>query len=476
MLRSLLCFCLAGAIGYWLFSDTVRHHLATDEAAALRVSFWGSYEEYQMWKELLAAFHEKFPAIRVKAEYLVGVRYEGKIQQLLVADAAPDVILFQDEPMPGFINSGKFEDLTPYLATPGEEIDLEDFWKTSVQSFGREEKNGWRQYGVPIWGGCNLVFYNKDCFRRAGVRVAELPGPKGLVRDPKGSGWLLDDDKWTIDEFVQLARLLTVDEDGDGRTDRFGFLLPGFIYWLPWHWGVGARVLDEDFERIAFLGPECERSLQLWQDLRYKHGVSPTPAELGTMGQNVGFFTGRVAMFCSGPWAMPFLNSTRVDYDLLHIPRGTPGGPRFTRITWDCVAMFTKSKKKKEAWHLIHHLASLESQKIVARYQRSIPARKDAATFFETQNPRVHAAEFIEVAASYARMQPITDHWDLMNRTWVRATDDLQNPDPRYRLTPAEAIGEFLSDRELMKLYKTTSEEAAERYRAIYRRRQEGGE
>ncbi|MEW6358259.1 MAG: sugar ABC transporter substrate-binding protein [Planctomycetota bacterium] len=473
MLRASFVMLLAVALGYWMFADTVRHHMPADESAPLRVSFWGGYEEYRMWKEMLASFAKAYPHIPVKTEYLVGVRYEGKIQQLLVANAAPDVILFQDEPFPGFVNSGKFEDLTPYVKTPGEEIALGEFWETSVKSFGRDEGGSWRQYGVPIWGGCNLVLYNKECFQRARVRVGRLPGPAGLIKD--GQGWVVDDDRWTVAEFVRLCEILTLDEDGDGRAEQFGFLLPGFIYWLPWHWGMGARVMEEDLKRIAFLGPECEASLQLWQDLRYKYHVSPSIAELGTLGAGVGFFTGRVAMYSSGPWAMPFLNLTNVQYDMLHIPRRSPGGPRFTRITWDSVVIFTGSKKKKEAWRLIHHLASLECQRIIAKYQRSIPALKAAKAAFADENPRVQAGKFIEAAATYARMQPMTEHWSLMSRAWDRATDDLQNPDSRYRLTPAEAIGQFLSDEELMRLFPTTDETAADRYRAAWRQRQGGG-
>ena len=69
-----------------------------------------------MWQEMLATFREKYPKIPVKAEYITD-RYESKIQQLLVAGAAPDVIAFQDESFPNFVNAGQFEDLRS-LFTP----------------------------------------------------------------------------------------------------------------------------------------------------------------------------------------------------------------------------------------------------------------------------------------------------------------------------------------------------------------------
>jgi ABC-type glycerol-3-phosphate transport system substrate-binding protein len=163
-----------------------------------------------------------------------------------------------------------------------------------------------------------------------------------------------------------------------------------------------------------------------------------------------------------------------VKYDLLNMPRGSPGGIRVTRISWDGVVMFHGSKKKEQAWQLMRYILALESQEIVNKYQRSIPALKEATRSFEEQNPAVSASKFVEATAEYARMQPITVNWQLMSRLWVQATDDLQNPDPNNRLTPQEASGEFLSDKEFMDKYPPTDFRAAQRYREIYERHRQG--
>jgi len=376
------------------------------------------------------------------------------------------------------LDAGKIEDLTPWLQTPGYEVNLNDLWDTAVKSFGRYEGRGsqrsWHMYGLPIFGGCNLIFYNKDCFDKVGVRVAKLPGPEGLVRSPDGQGWILDDELWTIADFVRLCQILTLDKDGDGRIDQFGFSVPGFQYWQPFHWAMGARVLNDKFTRTAFLGPECEASLQLYQDLRYKYHVAPTTAELGTMDEGVGFFTGLVAMFDSGPWAMPFVNTVGVKYDLLYIPRGSPQAGHVTRITWDGAVMFAGSKKKEQAWQLLCHILSLQSQSTVCKYQRSIPALKEARYAFEERNPSVSVGKFVKATAEYGRMQPITAYWNPMTRLWNQVAEDLQNPDARNRLTPQEAIGEFLSNKQLMDFFPPTDFRAAQRYRETYERHRQG--
>src|SRR4051794_135260 len=183
--------------GYWLFGDTVRYHTSLPGRQPLRFSFWGSYEDFAMWKDVTGAFQRQ-TGIDVQLEY-TPTRYEQKIQQLMVAGAAPDVILYQDEPFPAVVDDRMFEDLTPMLRTDpeygpkitaagGDAYAALDrvFANTMVESFGRYQEatrggkagagpqagaRTWHQYGMPVFGGCNLIYYNREAFRKAGIRV-----------------------------------------------------------------------------------------------------------------------------------------------------------------------------------------------------------------------------------------------------------------------------------------------------------------
>jgi len=393
--------------GLWMFRDTHAHYFAQKEAC-LRLSYWGSYREHEMWKEIVAAFCERYPHIPVKREYITD-RYEEKIQQLLLADDAPDVMLFQDEPLPRFVASGKFQRLEEFCQRPDLPVNLDrDYWETAVQSFREEGK----VYGIPIWGGDCLLIYNRAAFRAAGV-----PEPP---------------EHWTMDEFLKTCQALSPEPEGGGRKTRFGFDIPGWVYWLPFHYAFGAEYLDPTRTRWVLWGKEAEASYQTWQDLRYRLHVSPHRDEL-TEGGNVGFMTGRVAMFVSGPWAMPPLLEAGIDFDVAHIPSG-PGG-HGTRVTWDALVMFAGSRKKDWAWQFIQFATSRPAQEIVAKFQRSVPALKAAKDAFVRTNPRVHAQRFID-AFSYARLQPITKHWFLMSRE-IQGDIDLMLDN---RLTPRAVL------------------------------------
>ena len=84
--------------------------------------------------------------------------------------------------------------------------------------------------------------------------------------------------------------------------------------------------------------------------------------------------------------------------------------------------MFSGSRKKEQAWRFMHFVASLPAQRIVAGYQRSVPALKEGREAFVEANPRVHAGRFVE-ALEYSRFQPITVHWPLMRRELTSEVD-----------------------------------------------------
>jgi multiple sugar transport system substrate-binding protein len=399
---------LAGGAGYLLFG--------TGNAGSgdqVTVSFWGAYEEWYMWQRIVAAYEDQ-TGERVRMEYWPA-RYEDKVKIRLASGTPPDVMLFQDEPFPPFCQFGKFEDLTAYLRTPGYELDLDrDYWPTSVVSF----KYRGRPYGLPVWGGNNLIYINKALFNRLGV---PYPG-----------------DDWTIDDFLATCQRLTGDDDGDGRIDHYGFSSPYWLYMLPFAYACGARLLDSDGRHFpdpdrpqwAFTGPEALAFLRLCQDLRWKYHVSPRAGEAGQTDEQVLFLTGRTGMFTSGPWAMPFLNRTDLDWDVVHVPRG-PGG-RGTRVTWDSLIMARDSPRKQAAWRFMHFCVSRRAQEIVARAQRSVPALMAAQDIFVAANPRVHVGRFIE-AMQYANLQPITDRWEKMavefGAEFDRLIDNSQTPE-----------------------------------------------
>jgi multiple sugar transport system substrate-binding protein len=142
--------------------------------------------------------------------------------------------------------------------------------------------------------------------------------------------------------------------------------------------------------------------------------VVPRAAEFaGTFG-GVLFMTGRLGMMTDGVWRLPFMRQTDLDWDVAHMPRG-PGG-RFTRGTWDGLAVYRRSRHKAEAWQFIQYVVGERGQYHVASSGRALPPRRSQAYaigFTRPDTPQ-HEERFIE-AMSYFRTQRLHETWAQMD-------------------------------------------------------------
>lgn len=262
-------------------------------------------------------------------------------------------------------------------------------------------------------------------------------------------------------------------------------------------------MVNEARDRTTFYGPEMEAALQLYYDLLWKHQVMPTSAGLGSLNADTGFYTRRIAMVNTGPWGMPFMNASGLDYGLLHIPRNditeTNRGGRATRITFDGLAISTDSKQVEKAWTLVKFMVAAEQQRAVAEVQRSIPAtrppqdvlervlatgeasesdRDHPAIHFMMLNPEVAVSKFVVAAEQYALIQPVNDHWGLLTDAWMSAMTGMNILNPDRRLDPIEAIGRFYANdgngARLKAVLPPTDAEAVQRYIEAYERTEMG--
>lgn len=429
---------LSAAIAWWLFADTYRRYVPAESSRdILRFSYWGSIDDKQMWDEIIARFESAEPQWRIHGEWLPLYGYATKLDQQFVAGGAPDIILFQDEPFPRRADE-QFADLDEFLANDSNvQRMLEDCRPTARASFMH---NGSLR-GFPIMGGNVLVFCNLDAFDRAARS--------------RGEAIALPANDWTLDDFVELAIKLTVDLDGDGRIDQFGFMQPQWVYYLPFIWSHGAALLDESLTRWTFTGPEAIASLSMFADLRHRWHVTPLPSEYAGQNFDTAFLSGRVAMCINGPWFEQFLMQTglKLRHSVAPIPRG-PGGSA-TRVTWDALCVYAKSsaRKREAAWRFLKTAMSDEAQASIARRLRAVPARKSAAERFVHAGggPGSPAAMFVD-AMSSGRMQPITEHWETMSRPIARHVTSLLFDGPARR-TPEQVVDALRTDMDIQRCF-----------------------
>lgn len=256
--------------------------------------------ERDAYKNLRAAEYETLhPNIKIKLET---VPWKDYIEKLLVAASSktgPNIYDRSNDYFQTFIEAGFALDLSPWIS----EKLLDTYIPSCRQSMVRKDK----VFGVGKEMDPIAVHYRKDMFDEA-----QIPYPS---------------DDWTWNDFLQIAKKLTKDVDGDGRTDIYGASIPTdpgsytvFISY-PFLWSAGGEVVNQDWSESLLDRPEAAQALQFWGDLINRHKVvSPKPF----LRDEYPLINKMVAMHVVGPWMLSdyYKMAPEMDYGIAPVPKG----------------------------------------------------------------------------------------------------------------------------------------------------------
>ena len=142
------------------------------------------------------------------------------------------------------------------------------------------------------------LVYNKRLFEEA-----------GLTEAPQ-----------TIDELIEFGKKLTIDKNGDGTIDQWGFVwnYTEPFWYIPFFGGYGGKVFDEN-NNPELDTPAAEEAFQLILDMRNKSKIMPPECDYD-IADNM-FNQGNAAMIINGDWSWnKYIASPHVDFGLARIP------------------------------------------------------------------------------------------------------------------------------------------------------------
>jgi len=264
--------------------------------------------------------------------------YPSQVLTMIAGGTAPDVIRINAWNTLAWYAKGTCLALDDYFAQ--EDIDPEEiFVKPYVQCL---YKGVW--HGIVRGGtGNQVVYYNKPMFDEAGVDYPTDP-------------------EWTSDDFLEIAKKMTRDTDGDGKIDLWGFdfWTWGDGGWQTAVWGNGGAILDEERTKCLVDQPEAVEAIQWWADLRCEHNAAPTP---GQIPEGVGnpFFAGMSAMVQSGTWAINTFQPTEFDWGV----QIWPAGPK-EHVTYgkpNACSIYADTSYPDASWELLKYCFSEECAK-----------------------------------------------------------------------------------------------------------------
>ena len=341
-----------------------------DSTHTLVISCWGDEAEYAILSGLAKKFGSQNPGWSIQIQRTPYDEYITKLLTQSAGGVLPDVLFMGVDEALQFYPRGLLEPLDAYMEAD-KDFHLSDYFSESFEPFRFKGK----LYVLPRdFGTISLVYYNKDLFERAGLK--------------------LPTDDWDWDEFLADARALTK-RDASGRTSCWGFV-DDWINPDPWVYSLGAYWTDSALHPAhwKFDDPLLARGIQYRADLTLKYHVAPNEADrtaMGAMGSADTFLNGQAAMFFSGIWKTPYLRQIKnFQWDVAMFPKG-PTGKRGFWLGSACYGLSSSSKNKEMSWKLIKFMTGEEAERTFAATGFAVPAYRKVAeskAFLDDLPPR----------------------------------------------------------------------------------------
>lgn len=305
-------------------------------------TFWGGTFERDAVNRSIENFNDTHPHIRVIGQHIPNAGYAEKISTMAASNTLPDAGYLDSTMALRWATDGLVSDLTSIFANDPEAADrLDNMWY--------RWDNGTKTIGTAAAVESMVLYYNRDLFDDAGVGY-----PPAFAADA-----------WTWDEFVDIAKQLTVDRNGNNAAsaefdpdniDVFAIAFPTWwAGWLPFIYSNGGQFASDDGTELMLNQPEAVEALQALQDLIYVHHVAPTPAQSQSLpAATVMMQTGKVAMSVDGHWQVLAMSELDFNWSFGVLPMHQAPA---TLIWGGVTVIFEGSEHPEETFEFINFLS-----------------------------------------------------------------------------------------------------------------------
>jgi multiple sugar transport system substrate-binding protein len=358
--------------------------------ATISMMGWGSILEKENVQKGLDLFQSKNPDIKVNWLHTPD-DYETKLKTMLAGGTPPDV--FWGSNMADYVSRGVVMDVTDRVKNDPV-IGKADYFIEPAEE-QRAMING-KWYGI---GSCWVVhhlYYNVDMFQKAGVEPPSTDPAKA----------------WTWDQFVDVARKLTVDNAGKhpgeagfdaDNVKQWGIAWP--TWWLPRDvmvYSNGGDAYTPDY-KMKFSEPVAIEAYQKIADLFNLDKVAPRAASMEQLGlsPNQMLASGRLAMSMDGSWSLQDLAKMGFKYGAGVLPKLKDA---VTEAQAHMHMIHKDTKNPDAAWKLLAFLSSDDYQLGLIKAGLWLPSHTSLLTeegIKRWLTPGVHPDGYKQIATDY---------------------------------------------------------------------------
>jgi multiple sugar transport system substrate-binding protein len=372
--------------------------VAQDGPVTVTISTWAGVDESAELQEILDDINDGNDVFQVIHQPMPA-DYMTQVQTQMAGGVGADMYWLSQENM-SLASQGVLLELSDCLADAeeGTVADVNDYYPDVFKANLYEDG----VYGLPWIAQPVVVYYNTDLFDAAMLDYPE--------------------EGWTWDDFVETAKALTLDTDGDGEIDQWGFTqIDGWPPPFMWIWQAGGELINEDFTEAPIDSPEFLEGMEFFLSLTYNGEFTPSQEYIAEQGFNEPFKAGKIAMFMGGA-ADDLDRIEGLPVNVIHVPAHPETGSKAT-FAWNASTVIWSGTENPEVacqallavTDGIHHWKVFSpriSQGTVEHLVASVPEK-------------AHTAEAIISAAEEMRALPIFGNYAEFNTLFWR---DFRNP------------------------------------------------
>jgi len=301
--------------------------------------------------ELIAKYEADNPDYRIRALYKETEELRSGFQAAALAGIGPELIYGPSDVLGAFHTMQIVQDISTWAP----ELNPDDFVEGALTYLPSHDKPNQKDLvQIPDRFGNHLALvYNRD-----------------FISSPPT----------TTDELIELGLRNTIDENGDGRQERYGlvwnFVEPFFA--IPFLTGHGAWVFDESGKPIPALDtPECAAAYELILSLRDQHGIVPRNCDYETADSL--FKSGKAAMIINGDWSWAdYIQAEGIDAVVAPLPvvssTGKPMAPMVAPKGYSLNA-YASPESSAAAMKFVLFITSEASQRELMQKLKILPSR-----------------------------------------------------------------------------------------------------
>ncbi|MCK5683189.1 extracellular solute-binding protein [bacterium] len=326
----------------------------TVNKAGTALTVWVTYSEaeFKIYKELCKKFEED-NKIKLNIQLIPWGGHQNKLRTACNTKTAPDIARIDLALTPLLALGKAIEPLDSYGVGKYKKIIVDAAFDTNIVYNMRTKKNN--IYGLPDKTDCVALFYNKKHFRDVGLSDKDVPK--------------------TWEEFVEVGKKLTVDNDKDGLIDRYAFGMNNSLWWtFPFFNSFGAVFINDQTGECLLNSPKAIAALQFKKDLFSKYKIEAGAWQSGAVEPKAGFLNDKYSMILCGPWLIADCENSGMDFGIARIPAGPAGS--FSNIGGSNMVIFKTCRDKKLAYKFLEFMVSDYFQVKWCTSLKQIPVNK----------------------------------------------------------------------------------------------------